>query len=120
LPISEPKYDLEDRTARFALNIRKFIRSLILDIPNREDAKQLARSSGSIAANYIEANEAVSKKDFVHRLKISRKESKETILWLKLIEVEKHSEKNRDELIQECTELLKILSAILNKSKSQV
>jgi len=72
------QYDLEDRTLRFAKQVREFIRSLYKDVSNIEDGKQLTRSSGSIGANYIEANEALSKKDFVMRIKICRKEAKES------------------------------------------
>lgn len=71
------KYDLEERTFVFAKNVREFIRKLPKNTTNYEDSSQLTRSSGSIGANYIEANESLSKKDFVMRIKISRKESKE-------------------------------------------
>ena len=70
------KYDLEDRTLDFAKEIRLFLKSIPKTMSNLEDAKQLIRSSGSIGANYIEANESLSKKDFLHRVKISRKEAK--------------------------------------------
>lgn len=66
-------------------NVRIFIRKSKKEIANFDDFKQLVRSSGSIEANYIEANEALSKKDFLHRIKISRKEAKETRFWLRLI-----------------------------------
>lgn len=72
------RFDLEDRTLEFAKSIRNYTKSIKLTIQNTDDVKQLIRSSGSIGANYIEANEAISKKDFLHRLKISRKEAKET------------------------------------------
>jgi len=72
------QYNLEKRTADFARNIRSFVRSLPRTISNIEDIKQLVRSSGSIGANYIEANESLSKKDFVMRIKICRKEAKES------------------------------------------
>ena len=78
-------YDLEERTFQFAKEVRVFIKTLEKTIANNEDAKQVIRSSGSIGSNYIEANESLSKKDFVFRLKISRKEAKESIYWLKLI-----------------------------------
>ncbi|MBW2437950.1 MAG: four helix bundle protein, partial [Deltaproteobacteria bacterium] len=75
--------------------------------------------SGSTGANYIEANEALSKKDFVMRIKISRKESKESRFWLKLVDTENDAEleKKRMELITESTELMKIFGSILQKSK---
>ena len=80
------KYDLEDRTLEFAKRVRKFVRNLPIDIPNREDGKQLVRSSGSIGANYLEAKDGLSKKDFLFRIKLSRKEAKESRYWLNLIE----------------------------------
>lgn len=109
------QYDLEDRTLEFAKRVRNYIKTLPRDIGNIEDSKQLARSSGSIAANYIEANESLSKKDFVMRIKICRKEAKENILWLKLTGPTNEAEKLS--LIQECTELMKIFGAILEKCK---
>ena len=72
------QYNLEDRTLEFAKRCRIFIKKLPKNQGNIEDGRQLIRSSGSIGANYIEANESLSKKDFVMRIKISRKESKES------------------------------------------
>ena len=71
------KYDLEDRTFNFAKNCRKYVKSLKTSVINIEDGKQLIRSSGSVGANYIEANEKLGDKDFKFRLKIARKEAKE-------------------------------------------
>lgn len=112
-------YDLEERTFLFAKEVRLFVKALARSIANIEDAKQLVRSSGSIAANYIEANEALSKKDFVFRMKISRKEAKESVLWLRLINDtnELSNKKKAESLIQEVVELKKILSAIIDKSQ---
>ena len=85
---------------------------------NIEDGKQVVRSSGSVGANYIEANESLSKKDFALRIKICRKEAKETAYWLKLFEVtDGHTEKEQKDLVQEATELMKIFGAILQKTK---
>jgi four helix bundle protein len=69
-------FDLQDRPEEFAKNVRILVRSISKDIPNLEDSKQLVRSSGSVAANYIEANEAFSRRDFSFRIKICRKEGK--------------------------------------------
>jgi four helix bundle protein len=69
-------YDLEERTLRFAKEIIQFVKTLPRALANNEVAKQVIRSSGSIGANYIEANEALSRKDFIMRIKISRKEAK--------------------------------------------
>lgn len=112
-------YDLEERTFQFAKNVRLFIKSISRNISNLEDGKQLIRSSGSIGANYIEANEPLGKKDFLMRIRISRKESKESIYWLKLIDTTNSNEleKLRINLIKEATELLRILSSIIRKSE---
>ena len=112
------QYDLEDRTLEFAKNVRVFVKELNKSIANIEDGKQVVRSSGSVGANYIEANESLSKKDFIMRIKISRKEAKESRYWLRLIDVNKNRElANKQEiLINEATELMKIFGAILQKS----
>ena len=78
-------YDLEERTFKFAKNWRSLIAKLPKTISNIEDGKQLVNSSGSIGANYIEANEKLGDKDLKFRLKISRKEAKESIYWLRLL-----------------------------------
>jgi four helix bundle protein len=110
-------YDLEVRTYNFALNCRNFIKLLEINTINNEYQRQLTRSSGSVAANYIEANESLSKRDFIHRIKLSLKETKESRLWLKLCYVWPYMEKQRLELINEASELTKIFSAIIEKSK---
>jgi four helix bundle protein len=112
------QYDLEDRTFEFAQNVRVFIKKLPRTISNLEDAKQLIRSSGSVAANYIEANESLSKKDFVLRIKICRKEAKESRLWLRLLNMDNRSEAEsfRQNLIQEAGEFTRIFTAILSKT----
>jgi four helix bundle protein len=112
-------YDLKDRTFQFAKNCRNFIKKIPKNITNIEYGKQLARSSGSQAANYIEANESLSKKDFVMRVKICRKESKETRLWLNLCDIDnnKELEKEQNNLIKESTELMNIFGAIIRKSE---
>lgn len=111
------QYDLEERTFKFSVKCRDFTLQLLKDFINIEYGKQLIRSSGSVAANYIEANEALSKKDFLHRIKICRKEAKESRLWLKLCRFssKENLEDIQKSLIQEATELTKIFSAILNK-----
>ena len=112
------QYDLEERTLKFAKRVRAFVKKLKTTINNIEDGKQLIRASGSVGANYIEANEALSKKDFVMRIKICRKEGKESRYWLKLINPEgnKEMEQERKELVQEATELTNIFGSILRKS----
>jgi len=111
-------FDLEERTFQFAKAVRLLVKTLPKTTSNIEDGKQVIRSSGSVGANYREANEALSKKDFCMRMKISRKEAKESSYWLRLIN-ETNININSDvviKLIQEANELLKIFSAILSKS----
>ncbi len=112
------QYDLEDRTFAFAQQVRALVRSLPRTISNFEDVKQLVRASGSVGANYIEANEALSKKDFVMRIKICRKEAKESRFFLRLVNTENQDslEATRGALAQEATELTSIFGAILRKS----
>ena len=88
-------------------------------IINQEILKQLVRSSSSIGANYIEANEALSKKDFMMRIKIRRKESKESRYWLRLVDTggNKELEKERQELVIEAGELTHIFGSIATKRK---
>ena len=113
------QYDLEDRTLNFAKDVRYFVKNLQKTISNIEDGKQLIRSSGSVGANYIEANEALSKKDFLMRIKICRKESKESRYWLRLVETNGLSalEADRGKLTKESQELMNIFGAILQKIK---
>ncbi|MBW2004273.1 MAG: four helix bundle protein [Deltaproteobacteria bacterium] len=112
------QYDLEDRTLKFTKEVIEFVKNLPRTIANIEIIKQLVRASGSVGANYIEANEALSKKDFAMRIKICRKEAKESRYWLRLIEVNgPDAEKQRKLLIQEATELMKIFGSILEKTK---
>jgi four helix bundle protein len=116
---NKPVYDLEERTFQFAKAARLFIKKIPRTIANIEDAKQLVKSSGSTGANYIEANEALSSKDFLMRVKISRKEVKESTYWLRLIHETNEFDSDLElvGLMNEAGELLKILSAIINKHK---
>ena len=110
------KFDLEERSFQFAKNVRLFVKNLSRSAANIEDTKQPVRSSGSIGANYIEANESLGKKDFLLRIRIARKEAKESKYWLRLIETNSsEQEKQRTVLEQEATELMMILSSIMRK-----
>lgn len=110
-------YDLEERTFLFAKECRMYIKSLPKTTSNIEDGKQLVRSSGSVGANYIEANEKLGDKDLVFRLKISRKEAKESKFWLRLLHDLNPDHKTiSDSLLFEVEELRKILSAIITKT----
>ncbi|MHC4706672.1 MAG: four helix bundle protein [Planctomycetota bacterium] len=112
------RYDLEDRTLEFAKRVRVFVGKLSKTPANIEDGKQLIRSSGSVGANYIEANEALSKKDFRMRIKICRKEAKESRYWLRLVDTSGNSDlkQTREALEGEARELTHIFGAIVTKS----
>ncbi len=112
-------YDLEDRTLNFAKKVRTFVKKFPKTIANIEDGKQLIKASGSVGSNYIEANEALSKKDFIMRIKICRKESKESRYWLRLIDTydELEQEGDRKDLENEAAELMNIFGSILRKSE---
>ncbi len=115
----KPIYDLEERTFQFAKAIRLFVKTLPKTIANIEDGKQLIKASGSVGANYREANESLSKKDFKMRIKISRKESKESAYWLRLIHETNNLKNAYDtkKFIREANKLKNIFSSILEKSK---
>ena len=112
-------YDLEERSHQFAHQVRAFIRRLPRTISNSEDVRQLVRSSGSIGANYIEANESLGRKDFLLHIKISRKESKESRHWIRLLFVDSDAalEEIRERLVQESVELMNIFGAIFQKTR---
>ena len=113
--------ELGDRTYRFAASVRAFVRRLPRTLCNIEDVKQVVRASGSVAANYIEADEALSDKDFVFRIKICRKEAKESRLWLRLLDPggEPALTSARDDLGREAKELMLIFNAIARKKEGR-
>jgi len=113
---SKPR-DLEERTFRFAELVRAFVKQLPRTISNTEDVRQLVRASGSVAANWIEADEALSKKDFLMRVKICRKEAKESRLFLRLIDIglTRTTVAARDKLAEQARELTLIFSSIISK-----
>lgn len=109
------QYDLEERTFLFAQKVNEYVGKLPKTISNIENGRQLIKSSGSVGANYIEANEALSKKDFVMRIKISKKEAKESRYWLRLTNPNAEEITTKEGLIGEGTELMKIFGSILEK-----
>ena len=111
-------YSLDERTELFAREVRALVKRLPRTLANSEDARQVVRSSGSVGANYIEANEALSKKDFAMRIKISRKEAKESGYWLRLVDAGPDESLAGEclRLNNEAGELVKIFAAILAKS----
>jgi four helix bundle protein len=115
-----PEYDLEERTFLFALSVRNCISSHRWTRVQWADVDQLLRSSGSVAANYTEANNSVSKADFAFRIKVSKKESRESMLWLRLLGASSKDEEIRSilrSLYRESDELTRILATILRNSQ---
>lgn len=119
--LSNNKYDLEERTAKFGEEIIKFCKNIKQDAVNRPLISQLVRSGTSIGANYMEANAASSKKDFRNKIFTSKKECQETKHWLRMLAncAPERKEEIR-KLWQEAQELTmifqKITSSLRNKS----
>lgn len=115
------KYNLEERTARFAEKVIDLVKKLPNNSINNRLIDQVVGAAGSIGANYCEANESESKKDFVHKMGIAKKEIKETKHWIRLLA---HANSNfKDELKPlwlEAQELLLIFSKIISNSKRKI
>ncbi len=114
-----PIYDLEERSFQFALAVRSCLAEGRWNREQWTDVDQLLRSSGSVAANYIEANNAVSKPDFLLRLRIAKKEASESCLWLRLLAATTKAAPVQlalRNLHKECDELTRILATIIRKS----
>lgn len=116
----EHRRDLVERTFAFAKEVRVFVNELARTLANAEDGRQLVRSSGSVAANYLEAQEGLSRKDFFYRIKICRKEAREAGLWLRLVDLTDRPRltAERIRLFRESDELKRIFSAIAAKDDS--
>ncbi len=115
------KYDLQERTAKFAENIIILSRKIKIDSINRDIISQVIKSAGSIGANYCEATEAESKKDFIHKVSIAKKEIKETQHWLRLLA--KANPDQRESLVKlwkESEELLLIFSKTISTSRKNI
>lgn len=109
--------ELEDRVYVFAKRVRDFSGKLKWDVINIEYIRQIIRASGSVSANYIEASDDLGKADEKMKLKISRREAKESEYWLQMVLTYGNDtmEKERNDLIDEAGQIRKILSSIINK-----
>ncbi|TSC93507.1 MAG: hypothetical protein CEN89_44 [Candidatus Berkelbacteria bacterium Licking1014_7] len=113
---NDKKYDLEERTAKFAEEVLVFLKTIEETTINKPIISQLVRAVTSIAANYCEADGAESKKDFKHKIAICKKESKETKLWLRMLaKVNPEIQEKYRKFWQEAQELTLIFSAIFKK-----
>ena len=111
------RYDLAERTAAFAEKIVAFARKLPEDSVTRPLISQVVRSGGSVGANYCEADDAVSKKEFRQKIGTCRKEAKETKYWIRIIVAAVPGVRNEARILwQEAKELHLIFCAILRKS----
>lgn len=109
-------FDLEERTTEFAKRVIRLCKALPKNSVNSRLSGQVVGSAGSMGANYREANDSLGDKDFLHRMRIARKESKECLHWLELIEeANSDLEPRMKDLKQECREIKNIFSAIINK-----
>ena len=112
------RYDLEDRTLEFSKRLIRFCQTLSRNTINLNLINQGIRSGTSMGANYREANETETKKDFLYRTRICRKEGKETIYWLNLIQEANPAIKEQiAPLLQETGELVKIFAKIIENSR---
>lgn len=114
------KYDLEERTALFGENIVKFCRSINPNHVSKPIITQLVKSGTSIGANYCEADGAESKKDFIHKIGICKKECKETKYWLRMVlTICPEQKKECRKLWKEAQELTLIFSKIILNSRNK-
>lgn len=103
--------ELENRCLEFSLNTKSFCQTIKQDVIHQVYISQVIRSSSSIGANYIEANEKLGPNDILYRIRIARKEAKETLFWLTHFD----QADDRDYLLDEADQLRKILSSIITK-----
>jgi four helix bundle protein len=110
--------ELQNRTKQLAISTIQMVRSIKIDLINRNTIYQVLRSSSSVGANYNEALECESKDDFVHKLSICKKEANETRYWLSLLVTTNTTIKTQAELLnQEAMELVKIFAATIATTK---
>lgn len=113
-------YDLRERTFQLSVRVIKWVRTLPRDLGTQIAAKQLVESATSIGANVEEADGADTPKDRVYKWTISRKEAREARYWVRVICAANTDSPEGQELVQECTELVKILSTLINKGKMNI
>jgi len=111
------QFDLEERTAKLGENTIKFVKKIPNDAIIFSITSQLIRASTSIGANYCEADNAESKKDFKHKIGICKKEAKETMHWFRMVAIAKPEYKEKAKILwQEAKELNLIFNAIINSA----
>lgn len=121
MTVVERGYDLDERTQDFAVRVRQFLRKVMKTRPNIEDGKQLIRTSALVATHYIAASEAWSRKDYFLRIRHCRKEARESMLFLRLLDTfeNKMQEIEKAALMREASELMKIFGAIVSGERQK-
>lgn len=118
------KYDIKDRALEFAASVAKCVNSFPKGIAAIEYGRQLIRSSSSIGANIEEADGTLSKKDFINKMAIGRREARESRYWLRLIKkaeiIYDYNNNELDALAKEAEEIMLILSSIINKTQEKI
>lgn len=114
---NQKQYNLSKRTFEFTAKVVNYLNDLPRSISSIEISKQLIRSAGSIGANYLEAEESLSKKDFIMRIKIAKKEARESVYWLQLSLPRSQVSAEKEYLIDEATQLMKIFGSIIQKCR---
>jgi four helix bundle protein len=119
---NEKPFDIKERTFEFGVRIVRLVNTLPRTIAGGKVAEQLVKSGTSIGANVEEADGAESKRDFVHKMSIARKEARETRYWLRIVRATGLSKDTQgvDYLLQESEELVRILSAIIKSTKKRM
>ena len=117
MTISNKKYDLKERTLKFSQDIFNYVRSLEDNEISRVLIKQLVRSGTSVGANYLEADESMSKRDFIHKIYICNKDAKETNYWLKLLATCKGKNDENERFAKEAREFNLIFSKIIQNKR---
>jgi four helix bundle protein len=119
-PAPPSSRDIQERTFRFAAQVLRLVRDLPRDDAARAVSRQLARSGTSVGANVEEAQGALSKREFVHRMNIARAEARETLYWLRLArELGMLPEQHLGPALGEADELVRILTAIVKTSRAR-
>ena len=118
---AQPPYEIKDRTFELGVMVVQLVDRLPNSLAGRELGRQLIRAGTSVGANVEEADAAESDRDFVHKMSIARKEARESRYWLSLLKASGvYQTDGMDYLVQEVTELIKILSTIIKKKKNKL
>ena len=116
---SEFREVMEGRTAKYAIDVFRFLRTLPYEVTVKVIAYQLGKSASSIGANYHEANRSESRDDFIHKISISLKEANESMYWFKVVRGLFDNQEEIERLTKETAELRNVLQSILRTAKSR-